>query len=175
MSLIDIMPNISKLLAKTYRIETALVESEALSPSIEQDLFQIDLTNADSVEAYNFLATELESRKEFYERQADEFDKVAKSIDNLLIRYNIFVKKIMAESGVEDLHGKTYRFKLSTVKPKLVIDDEGALKADYSKTETKIVLDKERIKQDLELGVPVQGARLEQNYSLRKYPIKGLK
>jgi hypothetical protein len=173
MSILDVLPQLKTLIAKSSAIETAVFEGQDLAP-FEQDLFQVDLTNADAVEAYNFMVQHLEQREEFYRRQAEEFEAIAKSISGLVSRYNIFVKKVMAESGQDELTGKSFRFKLTKVKPKLFVDDESKL-SEYLQQETKMVLNKERIKQDLELGVPVEGAHLEQSYSLRKYPIKGLK
>lgn len=161
------------VLQKSYELETALVEGTDTAP-IEQELFAVDLTNAEAVEAYSFMVQNLEQREEFYQRQADEFKAIAKNIKNLVSRYNNFVKRVMIDSGTPELTGKSFRFKLSTVKPSLIIDDESLL-TEYTRPVTETVLDKDRIKQDLELGVPVEGAHLEQSYSLRKYPIKGLK
>jgi uncharacterized protein YxjI len=156
----------------TTDIEIAAVEGKDLSAFDAG--FELDLSNAEAVEAYSLLASQLEARQEFYAKQAEEMDAIAKQIGGVLTRYNTFVKKVMSDAGTTDLTGVSFRYKLTTVKPRLVVEDETKL-SEYTKTETKVVLDKERIKQDLELGVPVEGARLEQSHSLRKYPIKGLK
>lgn len=163
------MSDLKSLIEQSSLIELAVLDGRDDVP------FEVDLNNVASVEAYNFITQNLEQRAEFYKAQAAEFSKIAKNISNLSERYNEHVKKIMAESGLTDIEGTSFRFKLTTVKPKMVIDNEELLIADYSKTETKVVIDKERAKQDLELGVPVKGAHLEQSYSLRRYPIKGLK
>lgn len=168
------MSDLKLMMSKTNEVEIAAIDGLDLNP-IEQELFQIDLGNAEAVEAYNLFSSNLEARAEFYKKQADEFYKIATSITGLANRYEAFVKKIMVESGNTDINGKSFRFKLSTTKPKLIIDNEDAVKAVYSKTETKVLVDKEAAKQDLELGVPVEGAHLEQSYSLRRYPIKELK
>ena len=158
------MSDLKQLIQMSTEIETSAIDG------IEQEPLNIELSNPDSVEAYQFISQNLEQRSEYYKAQADELYKIAKTIENVA-----FIKKVMVDSGVDEIHGKTFRFKLTSVKPKMVVDDEAALMATYSKTKTEVVLDKERAKQDLELGVPVDGAHLEQSYSLRKYPIKGLK
>tara|TARA_R110000868_G_scaffold62962_3_gene189938 strand:- start:1103 stop:1594 length:492 start_codon:yes stop_codon:yes gene_type:complete len=163
------MSDLKQLIQMSTEIETSAIDG------IEQEPLNIELSNPDSVEAYQFISQNLEQRSEYYKAQADELYKIAKTIENVSKRYDAFVKKVMVDSGVDEIHGKTFRFKLTSVKPKMVVDDEAALMATYSKTKTEVVLDKERAKQDLELGVPVDGAHLEQSYSLRKYPIKGLK
>ncbi len=79
----------------------------------------------------------------------------------------------MADSDKKEIRGKSFRFSVSPSKGKLVIDDESKL-GDYKREVKELVLDKDRVKQDLELGVPVEGAHIEKGYTLRKYPIKGI-
>lgn len=67
-----------------------------------------------------------------------------------------------------DLEGDIYKFKLSKAAPKVVIDDELLLDQGYMRTKTIVEIDKKAISEDLKKGYMVNGAHLEDNYSLRK-------
>lgn len=67
-----------------------------------------------------------------------------------------------------DLEGDIYKFKLSKAAPKVVIDDELLLDQGYMRTKTIVEIDKKAIGEDLKKGYMVNGAHLEDNYSLRK-------
>ncbi len=171
MGILDVLPQLPTLMKKQNEIESAAHEDSDMLP-FELDLLQIDLNNADSVEAYNFLAESIESRAEFYEKEAAYYSGVAKKLSALTKKYKEFVKNVAVESGTDEIRGKSIRFKISKAKPSLVVDDLTKL-SDYMKQKIEMVLDKDRVKQDIELGVPVDGAHIEQSYSLRKYPITG--
>lgn len=67
-----------------------------------------------------------------------------------------------------DLEGDIYKFKLSKAAHKVVIDDELLLDQGYMRTKTIVEIDKKAIGEDLKKGYMVNGAHLEDNYSLRK-------
>lgn len=172
MSILDVLPQLKDLVQKSCDIETAAAEGRDLV-EFEQQMLQINLNDPHSVEAFNFLSISLENRAEFYKKEAEEFLSIAKKLSSLSKKHSEFLKNIMADSDKKEIRGKSFRFTISPSKGKLVIDDESKL-TEYTREVKEIVLDKDRVKQDLELGVPVEGAHIESGFTLRKYPIKGI-
>lgn len=173
MSILDVLPQLKNLMAKTNEIETAVIDGDDLAP-IEQGMFQVNLNDPNSIEAYTFLVKNLESRFEFYEKQAQENQEIASKIKGLIGRYKKFMQGVMLESDTKEVFGKSSRYLLQKPKTtKLVIDDESKLN-DYLKEQKKFVLDTAAIKADLENGVPLEGAHLEATVKLASYPIKGI-
>ena len=166
------LPQLPALLKIQCDIENAAANGDELM-TLEHQVLSIDLNEPASVEAYNFIANNLESRAEFYKKEAEYYLDISKKLSGLSKKHNEFLKNVMADSGKTEVQGKSFRFTVSPSKGKLIIDDESKL-GDYGRTKTEIVIDKDRVKQDLELGVPVEGAHIEKGYTLRKYPIKGI-
>ena len=67
-----------------------------------------------------------------------------------------------------DLEGNNFIFKLQKTKQKVVIDDETKLHDLYLRTKVIHEPDKTKIYDDLKSGVAIDGARLEENFSLKK-------
>ena len=173
MSILDVLPQLKDLMAKTNAVEAAVIDGDDLSP-LEQGMFQVDLNDPQSIECYTFLIKNLESRFGFYQSQADENQVIASKIKGLVGRYKKFMQGVMIDSNTKEVFGKSLRYQLQTPKTtKLVIDDESKL-GDYLKEQIKLVLDNAAIKSDLENGVALEGAHLEQTVKLATYPIKGL-
>lgn len=68
--------------------------------------------------------------------------------------------------GETEAVGVEYVLQKRNVKAKLIIDDESVIPNSYKKQVTVTQIDKARITEDLTLGVPVPGARLEQGCAL---------
>ena len=172
MSILDVLPQLPALLKVQCDIENAAANGDELTV-LENQVLQIDLNDPASVEAYNFISLNLENRADFYKKEAEYYSDIAKKLNALSKKHNEFLKNVMGDSGKTEIQGKSFRFTVSPSKGKLIIDDESKL-MEYGRTKTEIVIDKDRVKQDLELGVPVEGAHIEKGYTLRKYPIKGI-
>jgi hypothetical protein len=172
MSILDVLPQLPKLLKVQTDIENAAAEGGDMV-EVENQMLQVDLNDPASVEAFNFLSVNLESRAEFYKKEAEYYLEIARKLSSLSKKHNEFLKNVMGDSGIKEIRGKSFRFSISPSKGKLVIDDESKL-TEYTREVKELVIDKDRVKQDLELGVPVEGAHIEKGYTLRKYPIKGI-
>lgn len=172
MGILDVLPKLPQILKTQSEIETAAAEGKELD-MFDSQMLQVDLNDPLSVEAFNFISVNLEARADFYKKEAEAFLEISKKIMSLSKRHKEFLKSIMDASGKNEIRGKSFRFSISPSKGKLVIDDESKL-GDYKREVREFVLDKDRVKQDLELGVPVEGAHIEKGFTLRTYPIKGI-
>lgn len=157
----------------SHSLELAIIENGGeLTPELEASLTQISLDVAESVDRTHFALDRIENAVGYWKAKAAEYKKIADSLDTAHDRMKNYIKAVMADSGKSDLVGVEVRYKLSRAKPKVVIDEDKLAPA-YFKEKLTLVPEKERIKQDLELGVPVDGARLEESFTLRAYPNKG--
>jgi hypothetical protein len=77
----------------------------------------------------------------------------------------------MQAMGTDEIIGEDVKFKLSRLAPKLVIEEE-KLPSAFKMQVVTYVPDKDRIKSELEAGGSVEGAKMEEVFSLRKYPAR---
>ncbi len=89
-------------------------------------------------------------------------------LENQVERLRGNLKYVMTSMTTAELEGNNWRWQLSRGKPKLVVD-EAKLSPVYFKLVYSKVIDKERIEGDLALGLPVEGAHLEETATLRSY------
>ena len=97
----------------------------------------------------------------------DQIKSKIKTIENAQDFVKSDIKKSIQSLGC-DLEGDIYRFKLAKAAPKVIIDDEASISDLYLRTKVIHEVDKKQISEDLKNGVPVEGAHLEENFSLRK-------
>lgn len=162
--------HIFQLLAESNTLEQMLIESHGeLTPEIEEMLTIKDVQLPEKIDGYAFVIDRMDSVSDFYKRKAEMFMRLSKSATSVSYKCKENLKSAMALMNVDELSGFDVRFKLVKSNPSCVIEDENKIDASYKVTETVISIDKKRIAQDLKLGVPVDGARLEQGTSLRTY------
>lgn len=133
----------------------------------------MDVTAAElqaKTDRYAAFMERLDLESDHWKQKADEYARVSKSCKLLKERLNNNIKMAMQVLGQDDLVGNEMRFKLSKLAPKLVTTD--GLDSAYKMAVTEYVPDKERIKADLNAGKRIEGAFLEDVYSLRKYPAR---
>jgi predicted kinase len=165
----------SKITRDQAEIVAQIIENGGeLTAELEREVELIDLNRAQEVDSLHMTLELMGHYKTFWEAKELEAAKIRRSLEKLHERYRYFIKSVMIASGTEELHGNEYRYKLSKLSPKVVIEElaEQALIETYGKEVTKVVLDKDRLKEDLEAGVPVEGAKMQDVHSLRSYPQK---
>lgn len=164
--------SLMEIVSITSNIETMLIEANGeITEEIENLLAIKDVQLPQKVDSYSLITDRFEKIEEYYKIKAAEFIAISKAAGKVQDRLKDGLKHAMQEMGINELKGFDYRFKLSATNPKVVIDDETQIEDSYcafiKKPESK------RIAEDLKLGIPVKGARLEQSYSLRKYLNRG--
>lgn len=156
------------------QIENMLIESGGeLTPEMESLLSLNPKTISEIVDIKYMSLERMEASVEMFKKKAEQFEKIAISLDQARKYINESIKQYMVESGKKELKGNDYQFKLSGAAPKVQIVDESKLDSCYKKEKVEIQIDKKRIAEDLKKGIPVEGAILEESYSLRKSLTKG--
>ena len=82
------------------------------------------------------------------------------------------LKLVLTQFPNSEIKGEHAYFKLVRSGKKLVIDDESRLPSKYKITVSEVVPDKELIKSNLEDGITVEGAHLEDIIQLRSGNVK---
>lgn len=159
-----------KSLLQLVEIEKLLLESGGeLTPDLEAALFVPSSSLPDKIDSYDLTIDRFESNAKFYKERAEFFSNLAKQFIAAADRLKENVKLAMAELGTDELVGFDIRFKLQDTKPAVVVEDESKIDGAYTTVEQVVKINKDRILQDLKLGVPVVGVRLEPRKSLRVY------
>lgn len=151
-------------------IERMLIESDGeLTPEVEAKLTVSELQLPQKVENYSQILQRVELMSEHYKKQAQFFNKLAKTCDNFELALKENIKTAMTLLGVSEIEGVSVTYKLTASNPKLIIDNPEELPAEYKKQVIETVIDNKTLKDHLVTGLPVKGAHIEPTVSLRKY------
>jgi Siphovirus Gp157. len=158
-------------------IEQKFVESNGeITPELENDLMINESNLANKVDRYYYFIESLEKGAEFFKARAEEATKARKQYESAIDRLKDNLTLAMHDLKTDELTGEEFRFKLSKSKPAVEILDEEKLPASYMREKVTYTPDKDLIKQDLDKGLIVPGARLVEKSSIRPYVNKkGLK
>jgi len=155
------------LMREAMDIEAAILEASGeITEAIEEKLMEIDLSVKEKVDGTALVLERMEDSAEFWRAKAQGLLKVAEGFEKARERLKDYVKQVMRDAGVTELRGNEQKLALQGVKAKLEVD-EMRLPAAYLKQETRVVADKVRIREALERGDEVEGARLIESYALR--------
>lgn len=147
--------------------EIANSEGE-LSTEMEEALKSSDLEFAKKIDAYGHCDSRMSQEIEYLKKKADILYARAKRIESAQDRMKDVLKTVMVAMELKKAQGEDYSFTLSESKPKVIVGDEMQLPRGYFKEEIVTKLSKDALREALEAGVVVPGARLEKGYTLRK-------
>lgn len=154
------------------QIMASLAESGGeLTPEIESLLGNLDLKVGKKIDGYKFLMSKMEAEEKFWRSEADTRTKIARSCAAFNDRLYDAIKDAMVKLGVKEVQGETFRAVLSPTKGRLVVD-EAKLPEQYKTQVVSLVVDKEKVRKDLEAFVEVPGATLEGGTGLKFYNAK---
>ena len=157
-----------------YKLESLLEQSDGeLTDDVanQVDLFnQTELTHQEieqKIENYYGLMNRLKPMADYYKAEADKFLKMKRGLESVVERMNLNLKEYMRLNELNEVHGVSHRFVLSKTSPKLIIEDESKIGPAYKVITTEI--DTKLLKAVMQSGAEVEGAKLEDSYSLRSY------
>lgn len=164
------MSSLIQLIDTASALERALVQSGGeVTPDIEKMLEVTDVQLPEKVDSYALVIDRMDSIERFYKTKAEMYLSLAKSAANVSSRCEANLKTAMQALGTTEIEGFDIRYVLVNSNPACVIEDESLIDGAYKITETVTKVDKKRLAEDLKLGVPVPGAKLERGQSLRRY------
>ena len=153
-------------------LEELLLENNGEVNETLETWLQINEKNlAVKIDAYVYFLDQLEQGAAFFKSKSEEALQAKKQYEAMIERMKNNIKFTMQELNTDELRGNEYRYKLSRSKPKVEVNEE-QIPASYLKEKITYSADKDLIKQDLDKGIEIEGARLIENYSLRSYLIK---
>ena len=164
------LKSMHEIVESVKSVETMLLESNGeLTPEIEAMLLITETALPEKIDSYGLVIDRFSSLEKFYKEKSDAILRMARAFGSAQDRLKDNLKASMTTLGTDELKGFDIRFKLSATKPSVVVDAVETLDAAYTTIEQVTKVNKDRIRQDLELGVPVNGARLERGFALRSY------
>ena len=169
------METLPTLVTKSQSITNQIIENGGeLTPELEEQLDNVTLDVGEKIDNYNFVMERIKIEETYWKSKADQMTRIARGCKNMRDRMKTSIKEAMKAMDTKEVEGFNYRFKLTNVKPKLIVD-EAMLPVKYTKEVITHEANKERIREDLTEGIGVRGASLEQGHALRIYPNKGVK
>lgn len=152
------------LVASSFaELELMLIEADGEPTAEIQEKLRGLMANVDLCAS---LLERIESHEEFLRKKAAEYTRAARGCARSTDYLKQMIKDDMTAHEVNEIKGASVRFKLSSSKPRLVIEEESLDPAYLMHVQ---VPDKRKIEEALELGLMVQGARFEETKSLRTY------
>lgn len=168
--------SLSLIVSQVAELENQLIESGGvLTEEIEKALAIVDTHLPEKIDSYAAVIERFDLVEQFYKDKAAFYLGMAKSASSVTERCKENLKFAMKELGVTELAGNDVKYKLSPTNPSAIIDSEDAIEASYKITETIVKIDKKKILEDMKLGVPVVGARMQENFRLTKSANRGKK
>lgn len=153
-----------------YDLETRLADSGGeLTPEIEQWMQAINLNLPAAVDNTKLLMDRLETLSAEYRARAQAVTKVARGLDKTHDRIKENIKALAAVCEQPEFLGDKYRLLVTASKSKLVIEDENLIPEEYKIPEVLLKPDLGTIRQALEAGQEIPGAKLVASSSLRSY------
>lgn len=152
---------LKELTSLALQIEQSIIENDgALSPEIEQ---QLNITNdnlAAKVDGYAMVIARVESAIEFHKARMKDHAAMITRLEASIDWMEQNLKQTAETLDKTILNGYEFAAKLSLNKPSVDIYDEKLISEEYIVKKVTETISKTKIKEALELGVAVDGARL---------------
>lgn len=164
------MKSLTEIRMDLLKMEELLIENGGeISEEMSNYLEITEKNLAEKVDSYKNFIDHVETAIIFYKQKEEEAYKVRKGYENLIENLKNNLKFTMETLNTNELKGIDYRYKIVASKPRVDVVDENQLNKKYIKEKITYVVDKELIKNDIDQGVTVIGARLVESYSLRNF------
>jgi hypothetical protein len=151
-----------------HEIESALIECGGELPApLEERLSEVSIAREQKVDSYAAIIRRAESLGAEYKEHAETILDIAQGAKKLIARLKNNIKAAMLTLGVDTLKGDQVQFRMSHISPKVDLFNEDELPSFFMRKVTKLEPDLELIKEHLEAGKQVPGARLRENYAIR--------
>lgn len=156
------------LVANSQEISRQLLETQGeLTPELETALAISEVELPAKIEGYVFTLEELEMREAYFKQKADYFSQIASTFANAQSFMKERLKIAAKDLGVNELVGIDHKFTFQNSKPSVIIEDESKIDQIYLREKIMKSIDKTKIGEDLKLGVPVPGAYLQENKTMK--------
>lgn len=160
---------IKDLILQARQIIDVLTENEGeIDANLDAFINNHELTLARKADSIAYCLDEMELQVANLKTREDEFKEARKALEKAIVRFEDRVKYFLRATQKESIKGDIYTLGLRKTAGRVVIEDMDALPAEYKTEKITIDADKTKIKNTLNLGLPVPGARLDVEPSLKK-------
>ena len=164
---------LTALAVEAMQLAQMIVEAGGeISPEVEARLDVNQEMIRKKTDNYVAAMDQFELQSEYWKKKADACRTIAKAFEAMNDQMRDRIKFVLNEMQMNEIRGDEYRFKLSKLKPKLVIEKSEAVPKEFSMQVITRVPDKEKITQMLNDGFSIEGCRMEDVYRLSHYEIK---
>lgn len=157
---------------KAVILRKVLENGGELPPALEQQLDDIDLTLAEKIDGYIEFMAQMQAEELYWKAKASQASAVGKTCEKIRDRLKDRVKQLMQASKQTELLGNDMRFSLIPSKDALDLI-EGLVPEEYKDAEVVWTVNRDRVIQDLQLGIEIPGAAIREVKQLRTYPVTG--
>lgn len=167
MSLYDIDRKIAELLENGYNEECIDAETgEFLEGKVEELLAQYECDRATKIENIALYIKNLNAEAEAIKQEEKKLAERRKAKENKVTRLEEYLTNSLLLN--DETKFESSRCSLSFRKSvKVIIADEKSLPVGYLKEKIEYTADKTKIKKDLQNGIEIMGARLEEKQNLQ--------
>lgn len=132
---------------------------------VESALEEVEGNFEDKAENIVKLIKSIEADIKAYKEEETRLSTRRKTLENKVKGLKDYLEGSMIALDKKDIKGKIFTLAIKKNPPSVVIDDFTILPMEYKKIEEKE--DKKKIKESIDNGIEVPGARIEQKESLR--------
>ena len=132
---------------------------------VESAIAEIQGNFEDKAENIVKLIKSIEADIKGYKEEETRLSTRRKTLENKVKGLKDYLEGSMIALNKKDIKGKIFTLAIKKNPPSVVIDDFNILPMEYKKIEEKE--DKKKIKESIDNGIEVPGARIEQKESLR--------
>lgn len=151
-------------------IEKQIIENGGeITEEMNQALVSAGFNIKQKIDGYAFVIEALGERGKYWNEKAALFKKYSKTCLAVVERLRGTLKYHMIEKDTKEIFGKEIRFKLQNANWALEVN-EAEIPPEYFKEEIVRTVDKEKIREAIQAGQEVPGAKKVESYSLRVYP-----
>lgn len=142
-----------------------LENPEVPKEMVESALEEVEGSFEDKAENIVKLIKSIEADIKGYKEEETRLSTRRKTLENKAKGLKEYLEGSMIALDKKDIKGKIFTLAIKKNPPSVVIDDLNILPMEYKKIEEKE--DKKKIKESIDNGIEVPGARIEQKESLR--------
>lgn len=132
---------------------------------VEAALEEVEGSFDDKAENIVKLIKSIEADVKGYKEEETRLSTRRKTLENKVKGLKDYLEGSMIALDKKDIKGKIFTLAIKKNPPSVIIDDFNVLPMEYKKIEEKE--DKKKIKESIDNGIEVPGARIEQKESLR--------
>lgn len=154
-------------MATLYEITEAYLALDNLEPTEDVMHYLKALNDGfdDKVENLTYVIKNCESDIEAIKGEEKRLADKRKNLENRVLYYKKYLLENMKAINKEKVKAGIFTINIQKNKPKVVVWDQNAIDENYYRIKKEI--DKQKIKDDLKLGIEVKGAELVQDEGLR--------